>query len=1137
MSLNRCLAPNRSAWLRCLLLAPILSSLAWILAASEGGGRPRREVFDLRPDVPVERQLAVDEVHVYRAELGKGSWSVAVEQRGIDVVAAAGREGRSSTAAASPTDRWGTMWLPVLAVASAGVYEVEIRPAQKGVPPGRYEIRLRKQSALIPDEDRRRQAEQLSGEAARLYSQDRPDSRRQSLERFREALRQWRGLEAKREAAATLLSLAAVSRESGETRAALELFQQALGLFRELGDRALAAETGNEIGLTYQRLGETGAARAAFEEARARWQSLGNRSGEAIARSNICLTRMRDGDWTGARVCYEEVLELLGALSETDTEARALTNLGGVYANCGEPDRALEHYRRSLALTVALGEQLREAQIRNNLGALHRGLGETQEALFEYSRALAVFEQLGNRYWQARCLNNLGYAYLGIGELERAASWLRQALPWRRKVGDRRGEAVTLNNLGRVEARRGNFREARELHRQALTLSRALEDRRGEAIALQLLGEADFRMDDRAAALEHLQRALELQRAIGNRLRQAEIHSDLGELLSERGEPRQARAYFDEALALHRAISNPAGEVETLYAAARAERRRGRPEVARTRLEAALDLVEDLRTRVSDPNRRASYLSSQHGAYELLIDLLMELDRDQPGRGHDHAALEVSERARARSLLELVAEPGNGIDEAAAGGALGERLRAARRRVDAQLRRQLEVLGARHGDEEADAVEQDLDAVLNELENVEAEVRRQSPRYAALTRPALLSAGQVQELLEPGTTLLEYVLGEERSFLWAVTASSIASFELAPRSVIEDLARRAFRELATLDLRTGRTRKESAAALARELLGPIAEQLARPATASATVRRLVVVADGALHYVPFAALPVPGSDGSAAAPYEPLLLRYEVVYLPSASVLATERQQAGRTSAQRSVAVLADPVFDRRDSRLAGADPAPDPASAAAASSVTRSARQVGLARLGRLSRTRDEALAIAALADDGQALVALDFAASRALVLSGELRPYRFLHFATHGMLNPQSPELSGLVLSLYDSSGRDIDGFLRLHDVYGLDLEAELVVLSGCQTALGREIRGEGLVGLTRGFLYAGVPRVVASLWQVQEQAAAELMARFYRAMLVDGRRPAAALRAAQLSLRQEKRWADPFYWAAFLLQGDWR
>jgi CHAT domain-containing protein len=252
------------------------------------------------------------------------------------------------------------------------------------------------------------------------------------------------------------------------------------------------------------------------------------------------------------------------------------------------------------------------------------------------------------------------------------------------------------------------------------------------------------------------------------------------------------------------------------------------------------------------------------------------------------------------------------------------------------------------------------------------------------------------------------------------------------------------------------------------------------------------------------------------------------------------------------VAVLADPVFSKADQRLteiargkANRRNLPSEPSATASSSLStkkvfsleRSAREAGISEFRRLRYSREEAEAIGSLASRDQILVAVDFQANRELAVSEKLGLYSIVHFATHGLLHTQRPELSGLVLSLVNEQGEERDGFLRLHEIYNLKLNAELVVLSGCETALGKQVYGEGLIGLTRGFMYAGAPRVVASLWNVDDQATATLMKLFYERMLKDGLRPAAALRAAQIAMWKTEPNAVPYRWGAFILQGDWR
>ncbi|MBS2024389.1 MAG: CHAT domain-containing protein, partial [Deltaproteobacteria bacterium] len=282
----------------------------------------------------------------------------------------------------------------------------------------------------------------------------------------------------------------------------------------------------------------------------------------------------------------------------------------------------------------------------------------------------------------------------------------------------------------------------------------------------------------------------------------------------------------------------------------------------------------------------------------------------------------------------------------------------------------------------------------------------------------------------------------------------------------------------------------------------------------------------------------------------PLLADHEVVSLPSASTLAVLRRElAARAPAQEAVAVIADPVFDAHDPRVLGRGapvpaPAPEPEKAKEKPSepigvamLTRSAGDLGVQHFERLGGTREEATEIVRLAGKEHALLALDFDANLATARDGQLAKYRLVHFATHGLLDSQHPELSGLLLSTVDAHGRAQDGFLQLRDVYGLRLAADLVVLSACQTALGAQVWGEGVVGLVRGFMYAGAPRVVASSWRVPDRATAALMKRFYEGMLARKLTPAAALREAQLALWKSRKFSAPRDWAGFTLQGEWR
>jgi CHAT domain-containing protein len=397
-------------------------------------------------------------------------------------------------------------------------------------------------------------------------------------------------------------------------------------------------------------------------------------------------------------------------------------------------------------------------------------------------------------------------------------------------------------------------------------------------------------------------------------------------------------------------------------------------------------------------------------------------------------------------------------------------------------------------------------------------------------------------VLNEETVLLEYALGEEKSYLWAVTPTAIKTFELPKKAEIEQQAKRLYEQLTARNanpaketlaqrqqrlLRTDEEYAKASVNLSQMLLGPVAAEMKN--------KRLLIVAEGVLQFVPFATLPNPADGG-----WQPMIVSNEIVTLPSASVAAVLKQEAAdHKSPNKLLAVLADPVFSSQDSRVAISAKKRTAAGADADSLIVakRSAAEAGLTNLERLRFSRQEADDITRLAAEHQKLQAVDFAANRALATSPDLGQYRIVHFAAHGLINNQHPELSGVVLSLVDEQGRAQNGFLRLYDIYNLKLNADLVVLSACQTALGKEVRGEGIIGLTRGFMYAGARRVVASLWQVDDRATAELMKRFYQAMLGGGLKPAAALRSAQTEMWRDKRWQAPYYWGAFTLQGDWQ
>jgi tetratricopeptide (TPR) repeat protein len=870
------------------------------------------------------------------------------------------------------------------------------------------------------------------------------------------------------------------------------------------------------------------------------FRANGRRRDEAQALELQGTILMGRDDFAAAVAHSEARLPWLVGARYAAKRARALTELAEGLSRTGDMQRAIESFKEAASLPQT---PLREAITLDNLGAAHRRVGEFQLALDAHRRALDAFGRLGARRSEGVVLTRIALVWGELGDAERAVSHESRALALYREVGDRTAQARSLLNLTLYELLRRNVEAARGHLTEASELAEASGNASVRAQALVVTAGLHVETKQFDEAAEAARRALPLLREQGDRQAECGALADLGRAERARGRGAEAVEAIEAALAIARRLGDPS-EPSLLRRAAELARDAGDLDRALFRLEEALARIERMRGGVGGVQLRTKFAADKRGVHEDYIDVLQSLHARRPDGGFDRRAFDASELSRARSLLEVLAASYADV-RAGVDPALLERERRLRRLLsdkDAAWRAVRDAKGEPAGED----LGREVADLAGELELVESEIRAKSPAFAELTQGRGLTLPEIQRsVLDADTVLLEYALGTPRSWLWAVTADGFVSAELDGRDSIERSAREVHERLAS----AGGSAADLGGALARlagQLLGPVARRL----RGDWAGKRLLVVAPGALEYVPFGVLPRPATGGDAGpSALDPLLAHHEVVNVPSASVVAAVRREAaGRPLAPRQLALLADPVFDAGDPRVqrtrrsaAGRAPA-TPTAAGADEDVarTQSARSVAAARAGRLARlpfSRKEAEAIAALVAPGDLLRAVDFAANREWATSLRLAEYRILHFATHGIINAAHPELSSLVLSLVDERGRPREGLLRMHDVYNQRLPVELVVLSACQTALGREFAGEGLVGLTRGFMYAGAKRVVASLWQVDDVATAELMRRFYRGMLVEGKPPGAALRSAQMSMMSETRWARPFFWAGFTIQGDWR
>lgn len=853
--------------------------------------------------------------------------------------------------------------------------------------------------------------------------------------------------------------------------------------------------------------------------------------GEAL--SNLAEVSYAKGDFLKSSKQFEDALKLFA--NDREGEARVRLFMGYIAGGTGDPERALKEISRACELYKEVNNKAGQGLALTGLG-IWLASQDMEKSIGFHKEALEIFHSIGNRYGEAIALNGIGQDYEFLEDHQLALDSYEQALRLFEDIAFADGISMSTFKIATMHDRAQRFEQALSYYDRSVQTSRGAGNIRLEGFALNEIATIYVKQGLHERAAAQYRRVLSFFKSIGDLRGQATALNSYGDFLLQRGEQKKALELYNRALPLSEKVGEEDIRSAALFNLARVNLKLGAVDTALSYIQQSLKLIEDLRSSVRSPEFRASYFSGVQKHSELCIEILMQLDRLRPGQGFAGQSLLISEKNRSRLLLDLVNESRGNIREGVAKELLDQERRL-RGLIRLQAEYRMDLLLSGKNSAELSEVETDLARLKAEFQEVEARLRQRNPRLLSLEGSASLTLELIQqELRDNNTMLLEYSLGDERSYLWAVTANSFQTYELPGRKTIEDAARECYKlitarqgaiddlnNLDALDYRALEIRNN----LGKLLLGPLAGQLGN--------KRLLVVTEGALQYVPFDALVLPNAS-------VPLLETNEVVVLPSISTLIAIRSAHHHsTSTRKLLAVLADPVFSASDERIPSG--MSEPAVAKAANENIEAPtfpqtpgiliRDGALVRLGHAS---EEADAISSIAPWGTTMVAKGFDASRETAMSSDVGQYQIVHFATHGFLNSEHPELSGLVFTTTDRNGVKTNGLMPLHDIYSLELSAELTVLSACQTALGKEIKGEGLVGLAHGFMAAGSKSVVASLWKVDDRATAILMADFYESMLQKGMSPAAALRAAKLKMMRDKQWREPYYWAGFELQGEY-
>lgn len=1024
----------------------------------------------------------------------------------------------------------------------AGVYKIELQSRENTQAPRQYDLTVSPLKSITP-RDRLDGAARLAlAQAEVLRAQGTEASFRQAVEKFDEAASTWTSvLDSSNAARATLKSADVCFLLSNYPKAS-ERYEKALTLAAKTGDGVTQALALTQLGRVYSNRGDNKSAERYIENAvellkhdKSGFSIVKNAMGRALSASAEVI--YAKGNLPKAAEQFARAFELL----DQDRRGQANVHMFNAYiAGASQPEKAKSEILQARSLYQAINDKDGEGLALIGLGLYYSSNGKEHPAVDYHREAIAIFEPAGDRLNHAIALNAIGQVYEGLYQFGLALMSYEDALRHLQEIDAVDITTMALLKVGTMHRRMKHFEEALKYLDRCRDLSAAAGKLRNEAAAINEIAGLYADQHKFAEATREFQRGLKIYEGLGDSRGKAIAINDYGDSLLGSGQAKEALKMYQRAVPLSEQLDDKGILTATIYNLANAYRALGDYQTARSYVEKSLKILEDVRNDVGSPESRAAFLSGVWRHYELDIDILMQLHRQQPQERLDIAAFLLNDKSRARLLLDLI----NKARESQHDGPVGELL-VQERELRAYLARltfyQADLSLNKRGSTELADVKKQIAELLTKYQEVRARLNEQMPNRSSLDRFTPTSLDQIQKQLGSNDTLLDFALGDERSYLWVVTSGSFQSYELPSGRIIEQAASEldplitARQEQNSNDpkvrppdvAQADRLFEEKAMVLSNMLLGPVAQKLER--------RRLLVVAEGALQNLPFEALPFPGEPNTRLA------VRNEVDRTPSISTLIAIRTEAKRVpAADKVAAVFADPVFSKSDDRLRNESLAGAIASAAPGPKANEAAAQTGPelrdAAPQRLTHSGEEADAISAMAPRGTTMIAKGFDATYETAMSSTLGQYQIVHFATHGLFDSEHPELSGIVLSMVDRNGGEKNGLMPLHDIYNLSLSAELTVLSACQTALGKDVKGEGLVGLTHSFISAGSKSVVATLWKVDDRATAFFMAEFYRALLEEGMTTGAALRAAKLKMMQDKRWSAPYYWAGFVLQGEY-
>lgn len=843
-------------------------------------------------------------------------------------------------------------------------------------------------------------------------------------------------------------------------------------------------------------------------------QDLQYADGQAQSLAQTAVAYFELGEHDDAAAKNNDALKLLQQHQNKPVEARALTTHGEILMVSDRDEEATAALKSAESLWRSLGDADELANNLVNQGFLFIRQGQWHAALGLLNEAQSLVpEKEAEPYVAGKIATTYGEVYEAYGQLETSLSYYQQALSlYRDFARDKRATIDAANLVGRTQARLRDYAAAQQQINEALQAALQTENNLNIGLCHESLGVVSLEAGSYETARNEFMSSIYYLTRTDSQRELARVQTYLGQTEYLLGNLAQAAQAYDKALASFGNVPNYTYEAALRFGVGKLELKRGNLKQAEAHLERSIELTEQLRMNASSRDLRSSFLASVHDRYETYVELMMTRSFQENSQALAIKAFEVSESGRARALLDSLHDYPKELRKPRDPLLVPKEeqlLLEEQQLIDKRAR----LVGLNGVEKEKNEIEKKLTAIKAEHESLQARISGDS-NFENLLTPITYQDTRNQ-LITDETSVLSYSLGDSKSFAWLLTEGGLQTYELSDKTSIHSAAN----QLIVL-LRSPSTTQIQL----QTAINEVSRLVLEPVSTNLRGSRLIIVADGILQYIPFQILKSNSNSN------EPLIARFEVVNAPSASALAmVKRERNDRKPGAKLLIGFGDPVFSSAYT--------PQGFKADDAISTTRGARE-GASRLGKLPRlfnARRELRSIEELVSyDSKFYVEYD--ATRDNLLNANLSDYRILHVVTHGIWDTDQPELSGLAFSMVSANQKPLNGFLSLAEIYNLRAPVDLVVLSACHTALGKEVRGEGLVGLTRGFMYAGASGVVASLWQVDDRATAELMKYFYTNMLQHGMQPPAALRAAQNQIRSQPEYSSPYYWAGFTYQGDY-